>query len=198
MANIFEKAKKVEPKKVEKHEIVNLPNLEDSLLKLAELNAKIAELEAERAILDDEVREAGKEAMIALYNKRRSFPGTLKINAGSMSFQFITSDRYKKIDEERSEELAERYGESIVEEETIFSFNTAILMKHMDHISDLLMNSKQLSAEDKENLLTSETTYNVKKGAIKELFSFKGVNTVENIIEDIMPVFSVKSIQKNS
>lgn len=199
MANIFDKAKKAEPKKAEKHEIVNLPALEKSLSEMAEIDVKMAELEARRAILDSEVRDAGKEAMIDLYNKKRSFPGTLKIVAGKMNFQFITQDRYKKIDEERSAELVKTYGENIVEEETIYSFNTAILMKHMDHISELLMGSKKLSEEDKENLLTSETTYAVKKGTLKDLFTFKTVKkSVEGIIEDIQPIFNVKSIQKES
>jgi len=199
MANIFDKAKKAEPKKAEKHEIVNLPALEKSLTEMAEIDAQMAELEARRAILDSEVRDAGKEAMIELYNKKRSFPGTLKIIAGKMNFQFITQDRYKKIDEERSAELVKTYGENIVEEETIYSFNTAILMKHMDHISELLMGSKKLSEEDKENLLTSETTYAVKKGTLKDLFTFKAVKkSVEGIVEDIQPIFNVKSIQKEA
>lgn len=196
--NMFDKAKKTgAKKKVEKHEVVNLPNLEENVSKLAELNAKIAELEAERATLDGEVREAGKEAMINLYNKKKAFPGTLKVVAGAASFQFITSDRYKKIDEDRYNELAEEYSEELVEENTKFSFNTTILMKHMDHISELLMNSKKISDEDKEMLLESETSYTVKKGTIKELFSHVDDN-VEGIIEDIQPVFSIKSVQKDS
>jgi hypothetical protein len=197
-ANIFDKAKKAEPKKEEKHEVVNLPELESSLSQMAQINEKLAELEAQKAILDSEIREAGKEAMINLYNSKRNFPGTLKIKAGSMSFQFITSDRYKKIDEERFNDLANTYGENLVEEETIYSFNTAILMKHMEHISELLMGSKKISDSDKENLLTSETSYSVKKGTLKDLFSFKTVkNSVEGIVEDIQPVFSVKSVQKD-
>lgn len=195
--NLFEKAKKSgTTKKVEKHEIVTRPDLEDSLSRMAEINAKLAELEAEKSTIDGEVREAGKEEMIKLYNSKKSFPGTLKVIAGKMSFQFITSDRYLKIDADRFEELSETYGEEIVEEATKFSFNTAILMKHMDHVSELLMNSKKLSDEDKENLLESETSYTVKKGTIKELMKFG--KDVEPVIEDIQPVFSIKSVQKDS
>jgi len=197
MANLFDKAKKTASKKVtEKHEVVELPKLEKTISEMVKLNAQIAELEARKEILDTEMREAGKESMVALYNNKKSFPGTLKIKAGKTNFQFITSDRYKKIDEERFNELAKTYGQNIVEEETVFSFNTAILMKHMDHISDLLMGSKKLSQEDKDNLLSSETSYSVKKGALKELFEFKGVKTVDAIIDDIQPIFSIKSVQE--
>lgn len=199
MANLFETAKKKQPRsKKEEHIEVQLPSLHSSMEKIASINEKIAELEAERMDLDMEIRDSAKEAMIKLYNKSKKFPGTLKVVAKDMSMQFITSDRYKKVDEERAEELIELYGEEIVEDDTKYSFNTAVLVKHMDHISELLMNSDKLSDEDKENLLESETTYAVKKGAIKELFSFKGVKTkVNNIIEDIQPIFSIKAIKKN-
>lgn len=197
--NLFEAAKANSTKKaVEKHEIVNRPDLAESVSKMTELNEKIAALEAEREILDSQLREAGKEAMIDLYNSKKSFPGTLKIVAGNGTFMFITSDRYKKIDEEQFNELAKTYGKDLVEESTVFSFNTAILMKHMEHISDLLMGSKKLSDEEKAALLTSETSYTVKKGVIKSLFSFKGVKKVDTIVEDIQPVFSIKSVQKES
>jgi len=194
--NLFEKAKKTgTTKKVEKHEVVNLPELKDSLSRMAEINAKLAELEAEKATLDGEVREAGKEAMIGLYNSKKSFPETLKVVAGNMSFQFITSDRYLKIDEDRAAELSELYGEEIITEDTKFSFNTAILMKYQDHISDLLMGSKKISDDDKENLLESETSLSITKGTIKELMKYG--EDVEPIIEDIQPVFSIKSVQKS-
>lgn len=197
MKNLFETAKEKTSKKVEKHEIVELPELEQPLSRIAELNEKLAELEAEKAILDSQIRESGKEAMLNLYNQTQKFPGTLKIVAGSMQYQFITSDRYKKIDADGFTLLAEQYGEELVEKNTTFAFNTEVLMKHMEHISELLMSSKELSDQEKENLLVAETTYTVKKGAIKSLFDFvKG--SVNELVESIQPVFSVKSIQKNS
>jgi len=193
--NIFDKAKKTGATKVEKHEVVNLPELDGDLNKLADINAKIAELEAERAVLDSTIREAGKDSMISLYQSKKAFPGTIKVVTGSASFQFITSDRYKKIDEDRFAELAEEYSEDLVEESTKFSFNTAVLMRNQEVISSLLMGSNKISDEDKENLLESETSYTVKKGTIKELF--KHTEDVETIIEDIQPVFSIKSVQKD-
>ena len=145
-------------------------------------------------MLDSTVREAGKDAMIALYKTKKSFPGTLKIISGDMSFLFITSDKYKKIDEDGFNELTEEYSTKLVEENTKFSFNNAILMKHMDYISKILMKSKKLSNEEKENLLESETSYLVKKGTIKELYSH--TNKINDIVDDIQPIFSIKAVQK--
>jgi len=196
MKNLFETAKE-KTSKVEKHEVVNLPELEQPLSRMAELNEKLAELEAEKAILDSQIRESGKQAMIDLYNQTQKFPGTLKVVAGTMQYQFITSDRYKKIDADGFSLLTEQYGEELVEKTTTFAFNTEVLMKHMEHISELLMSSKELSDQEKENLLVAETSYTVKKGVIKSLFDFvKG--SVSDIIENIQPVFSVKSVQKIS
>lgn len=194
--NIFDKAKKVAPKKEEKHEIVNIPELEKDLIKISSIDEEMAELAAKRAILDSRIRESAKVSMIGLYNKTKKFPGTIKIVSGTMSFQFITSDKYKKIDEDGFNNLSEMYGENIVEEDTTYIFNPTILLKHKDHISGLLMGSKKLSDEDKENLLISETSYSVKKGIIKDLFNFVK-DKVDLIIEDIQPIFSIKSIQKS-
>jgi len=194
--NIFDKAKKAEPKKEETHEIVSIPEIERHLEQIAGINVKLAELEAEKALLDSEIRDAGKEAMVDLYNKKKTFPGTLKIVAGKMSFQFITSDRYKMVDRERFDVLAALYGRGIVDEENVYSFNTAILTKHMDHISEILMSSPKLTAEEKENLLNCETVLSVKKGTIKNLFALDNVENVGSVVDDIQPVFSVKSVQK--
>ncbi len=121
--NLFETAKKKTAKaKKDNHIVVELPKLEELMQKMAAINLKLAEMEADYAILDSKVREESKEAMINLYNKTKKFPGTLKIKAGTMILQFITSDRYKSIDEERAEELIETYGEEIVTDETKYSF----------------------------------------------------------------------------
>lgn len=194
--NIFEKAKKnTSKKKTEKHEVIEKPELEKALSEIERLNKEIAELEAKKAQYDLDVRETGKETMIDLYNKTKKYPGTFKIKAGNMSMMYVPMDKYKTIDEDRYEELLETYGENIAEEETRYFFNKEILEKHMDHISNLLMKSKVLSETEKEELLKSETKYTVKKGTIKDLFSF--TDDVEEIIEDIQPVLTVKSIKRD-
>lgn len=196
--NLFDKAKTAAPtKKSAKDElVVNRPDLENSLKKMAEINEKLAELESLKSELDSEIREAGREEMLNLYNSTKKFPGTIKVAANSMGYQFITSDRYKKIDEDRFNELAENYGSELVESATTYSFNTEVLERNMEHISQLLMGSKKLSDQDKENLIVAATAFSVKKGAIKELFNFTKESNVDGIVEDIQPVFSVKAVKE--
>ena len=194
MATLFDKTKqKGVTKKAETHEVVILPELENDIQKIVNLKAQIAELEATLTIADSTIREAGKDAMVKLYKEKKRFPGTLKVVAGKGSYQFITSDRYIKIDEERHNELAQQYGPELVEENTVYSFNTEILENHMEHISDLLMSSEILSEREKEDLLNAVTSYTVKKGTIKDLANI--TDDIEGIVTDIQLVFSVKSVQ---
>lgn len=195
MANLFDKAKATgATKKVEKHEVVNMPQFTETLKSIEEIDVQMAELQAKRELLDSEIREAGKEAMVKLYNSKQAFPGTLKIVAGERSFQFITADRYIKLDVDRFNELIENYGSELVEENTRYFFNNAILEKHQDVISDLIQNCTKISQEDKDNLLESETSFSIKKGTLSNLANLAKTfkSTIDNLVAEIRPVFMVK------
>ena len=201
--NIFNNSIKEVVNKPDNKEFIEIPLLNSKISRLEELNSEIAKLELEKTTISSEVVDTCKNKLIQLYSKNKSFPGTLLIKTGNMNFQFVTYDKYKNIDEEKYEELLEKYGKESVSEETVFSFNSAILMKHKDHISKLLMGSKKLSKQDKEDLIVNQTTYLIKKGIIKDLFSLKTslfsktLSWVKGIIDDIEPVFQIKSIKKD-
>jgi hypothetical protein len=196
MANLFDKSKaNATVKKAEKHEIVEISaSYEKDLERMAEIDAKIAELSAEKDTLDSGVREQAKTAMINLYNQKNVFPGTVKVKAGSRSFLFLTTDKYIKIDADRAKELQELYGEEIVSENTVFTLNGELVNKYADVISDLIMGSKKISATDKENLIESNTTWSVAKGTISKLrtAAFSKFN-LSVLIEDIRPIFQLKA-----
>lgn len=200
MANLFDKAKEngSTKTKVEKHEVVEMPKFAKTLEQIEKIDAQMAELAATREILDSEIREAGKNAMIKLYQEKDAFPGTLKIVAGERSFQFITSDKYLKVDKDRYAELVEMFGQEIAEEKTRFFFNNAILEKYQDVISDMILKNKKIADEDKAKLIESETTYTVKKGTINNLAAIakKYKANVQRMIEEVRPIFSVKITSK--
>jgi len=200
MANLFAAAKEngTSKTKVEKHEVVNMPKFSKTLEQMEKIDAQMAELAATREILDSEIREAGKAAMIKLYEEKGAFPGTLKIVAGERSFQFITSDKYLKVDKDRYAELVEMFGPEIAEEKTRFFFNNAILEKYQDVISDMILKNKKIADEDKAKLIESETTYTVKKGTINNLYAIakKYKANVQRMIEEVRPIFSVKVTSK--
>ena len=196
MANLFDKSKKVAvAKKADKHEVVEIAKtFEADLKRMADIDAKMAELEAEKATLDLGVREEAKTAMANLYNQKNSFPGSLKVVAGSRSFLFITADKYIKIDEERAEELTKKYGKELVTENTVFSLNTAMVQKYSQVISDLIEGSKKIANEDKEKLIESTTAWSIAKGTISNLRNkvYAKFN-IGTLLEDIRPIYSVKA-----
>lgn len=200
MKNLFDKAKETGTSKVkaEKHEIVEMPQFTSQLEKLANIDAKMAELQATRDLIDSEIRETSKETMISLYEKRGSFPGTLKVVAGERSFLFITSDRYLKVDKDRYEELVKMFGPEVVDEKTRYFFNNEILEKYQEVISDLILKSKKISDADKAKLIESETTYTIKKGLINDLATIgkKFKSDVKKMVEEIRPIFNIKMTEK--
>jgi hypothetical protein len=196
MANLFDKVKKIfGNKKVEKHEVVNLPELAKELKELEKIDSKLEGLTKRRELIRKVLVSSGKKAMVNLYDETNIFPGTVKIVAKSRSFQFITSDRYSEIDENRFKELTKKFSNEIAEEKTTYSFNNEILQKYKDVISDLLLKSKKIKDEDKEKLLTSHTIYMVKKGTINKLAKFASdcKTTIAKMVDEISPIFSIKS-----
>ena len=195
--DLFAKAKKESvSKKADKHEVLTISkSFEKNLSRMAEIEASMAEMAAEKEILDSEVREAAKTGMIDLYNKKNSFPGTLRVEAGNRAFLFITSDKYIKIDEDGAKELIKKYGEEIVVEKTSYTLNAAMVEKYGAVLSEMIMNSKKITPEDKIKIIEPPvTTWTIAKGTIEKLRSINFAKfNLTQIIEDIRPIFSVKA-----
>ncbi|NPV12931.1 MAG: hypothetical protein HPY57_14260 [Ignavibacteria bacterium] len=199
--NLFEKAKKEsKTKSVKKDEkiIVNVPGAEfaEKLEKFATLKAQMDELKAELAMSQEFVKNVGIEEFAKLVE-------TNKINVGSFilvsekggSVMVLPTKKYITIDESAAENLKETYGEDIVDEETSYGFNTEILMKNMDIISDLIQNSDAISQEDKDALIEATTKYAINKDALDKVYNLakKSGKSVAEVIADIQPVFQNKN-----
>jgi len=196
MNDLFKTAKdNLLKKKNEKNEVLEIPSLKKKIERINKINSDLINLEADKAMLYSEVKNEVIKQMITLYNKNKKFPGTLKIIADNMSFQFITADNYKKIDKDTFKKLSKKYSKKLVVEETKYFFNNDILMKYMNIINKLIMENNKIDEEDKKKLVEKEILYSVKKGSINELFNFVK-NDVTDIINDIQPSFQIKSIKK--
>ena len=64
---------------------------EDQMKQMSALDVKIAALQATRKVLDSEVREASQDAMMAYYNKKKSFPGTIRGDFSHVTKEFANS-----------------------------------------------------------------------------------------------------------
>jgi hypothetical protein len=195
--NLFSKkkatAKKATAKKDDKV-IVKIEGAEfdEKLVRFNELKKKIANETAEMKSLDGDIKGEGVEKFIELYAKGKRNPGSFKLASDSGSkIMVIAMDKYLKVDEERSEELQEAWGEDVVTENTTYAFNGGLLEKYQEQISEMIMNAEFMSDEEKEDLIVANTTYAVQKGAINDAMT-TGKGKIEDFLGDLQPILALK------
>lgn len=204
--NIFQKAKEkgatASGKPKNEKEIIEIsdPNFHLSLSRLAEVNAEIDALSAESAVLGAEVKSRGIKEYETLYEKSLKHPGSFIIKAvangqKSASFMFITQDKYISINEERAEELKAKYGEDIVDTKTTFVMDTALVEKYGDVLGALIEKCPDITATDKEKLISAVVKLEVKKGTISDIKTKYVSKSVCEVVSDIRPVFQMKAIK---
>jgi hypothetical protein len=212
MANLFNAAKSKGPApkaaKQKAEVVVTDKGFHASLFRLADVNSQMDALKAEASVLTSDVKERAIIEFAKLYKDTQKFPGSFNIvakngNKADASLMFIPTDRYLTMDEERFEEVKEKYGEGIVaEEKTTYEMNADLIEKYGEIISDLIENCSEIEEADKALLISAKTTYNVKKGTISDVpglvadLKKKDVTvTMDEIIEDIHPVYQLKSVK---
>jgi len=198
--NMFGKAKvkKVVAKKTDDKVIVNVAGTEfaSHLEKFAKLKAQMDDLKAEMAMSQEFVKGVGIDEYANLVEGSKSNPGSFILASETGGrVMILPTKKYIKIDEAQAEALQESYGEDIVTEKTDYGFNTDILMRNMDTISEILMNSDKISEDDKENLIEAKITIAVEKEALDKVYSLskESGNDVAEVIEDLQPVVMMKN-----
>lgn len=203
MANLFAKAKKSAPAKTTKgkEEKVRISIEDESFFnkieKLEQLQDTMKVAKAKADMISDELRDLGKTEWAKLYDKTGKNPGSVMLEHVNDSedvaqLMFVPSDKYITITAERAEELQETYGEEIVEEETTFSFDSAMIEKYGEILSRLIEESDEIKESDKEKIIKATTKYSVAKGTIDKFSTYGDVNEV---MEDVKPVVSLKNVE---
>lgn len=137
------------------------------------------------------IKEKTTDKYYQIYKETGKNPGTLNILSDSdASIQLIPSDKYYKLDDERVKELKDKYGESIIKENTKYIFNSEMVNKYAKVLTKMIMESDDISDEDKLKIIDVEVDYEIKKGSINNP-PIK--ESVENYIDDIKPIFSNKN-----
>jgi hypothetical protein len=203
MANMFDKAKKTPAKAVKKDEkiLVDVKGVEfGKAVNIAAINdTKIKELKAELDTAKAVIKEKAIEEFVKLYEDNKRNVGSFNLVAeNGASFMFLPTKRYLKVDDDRAENLQENYGEEVISETTAYAFNTAVLTKHMDKISELLMGASFLSKDEKGSLIEASSTYTVKKDILDEFYVMKSEKSVEieDCFEDFAPVCQIKYLKE--
>ena len=202
MANLFTKAKKSAPAKTTKAKdekvrlVVEDPTFFSKVEKLEALNDQMKAAKAKADMISDELRDVAKTEWLNQYERTNKNPESVMIcqsqDDDTAQFMFIPMDKYITITADRAEELQETFGEEIVEEETTFSFDSAMIEKYGEILSRLIEESDEIKDTDKEKIIKATTKYSVAKGTIDKFATYGDVNEV---MDAVKPVVALKNVE---
>lgn len=200
--SLFTKAKKVAPKKTAKKDEKVRIKIEDvsffdKVQKLEQLNDTLKSAKAKADMISDEIKDLAKSEWANLYSVMGKNPGSVMLEHvndldDTAQVMFIPTDKYITINEDRAEELRETYGDEIVEEETTFSFDSAMIEKYGEVLSRLIEESGEIDEKDKERIIKATTKFSVAKGTLDVMAKY---GDVESVMEDVRPVVSLKNVE---
>jgi len=202
MANLFTKAKKVAPAttKSAKDKKIRLqvtdPNFFSKVEKLEQLNDRMKSDKAVADMISDEIKDLAKSEWVDYYTQTGKNPESVmivqEVAGDTASVMFIPTDKYITVTEARAEELRETYGEEIVEEDTTFAFDSAMIEKYGEVLSQLIENCADITDADKEKIIKATTKYSVAKGTIDKLNQY---GDVQEVMEAVKPVVALKNVE---
>ena len=202
MANLFAKAKKAAPVKTTaaKDKKIRLqvtdPTFFSKVEKLEQLNDTLKSAKAQADMISDEIKDMAKSEWVDYYSQTGKNPESVmivqEVAGDTASVMFIPTDKYITVTEARAEELRETYGEEIVEEDTTFAFDSAMIEKYGEVLSMLIENCVDITDADKEKIIKATTKYSVAKGTIDKLNQY---GDVTEVMEAVKPVVALKNVE---
>ena len=168
----------------------------DKVEKLEQLNDTMKSAKAKADMISDELKGIAIEKWCELYEDKGKNPDSIMLEHvkedtdDTAQFMFIPTDRYITITEARAEELQDAYGEDIVEEKTVFSFDSSMIEKYGEILSRMIEESVEIVEKDKEKIIRASTTYSIAKGTID---NFTKLGSVAELFEMTKPVVSIKN-----
>lgn len=205
--NLFAKAKKTAaPKETKAKEqklriTVKDEDFFDKVERLEKLQENMKRDKAAADILNDELKEIAVSEWSKVYDKTSKNPGSVMLEARQgvdiSQLMFVPSDRYLTINEDRATALIETYGEDAVEEKTSFSFDSEMVDKYGEVLSELISNCEDIDEDDKERIIKATRSFSVKKGAIDKFKEFATEVDVKvlDIVEEFKPVVALKNVE---
>ena len=201
MANLFSKAKKAAPvTKAAKDKKIRLqvtdPTFFSKVEKLEQLNDTLKSAKAQADMISDEIKDMAKSEWVDYYSQTGKNPESVmivqEVAGDTAQVMFIPTDKYITVTEARAEELRETYGEEIVEEDTTFAFDSAMIEKYGEVLSMLIENCPDITDADKEKIIKATTKYSVAKGTIDKLNQY---GDVTEVMEAVKPVVALKNVE---
>lgn len=205
--NLFAKAKKTAAPKASKAKEEKLrikvkdADFFEKVERLEQLQESMKRDKAAADILNDELKEIAVSEWAKVYDKTSKNPGSVMLEARQgvdiSQLMFVPSDRYLSINEDRANSLIETYGEEAVEEKTTFSFDSEMVDKYGEVLSELINSCDDIDEDDKERIIKATRSFSVKKGAIDKFKEFADEADVQvlTIVEEFKPVVALKNVE---
>ena len=203
MASLFAKAKTAAPVRTTagKDEKIRIKIQDASFFTKVEKLEQLLDAQkrdkAKSDMLNDELKDLARDKWAELYDKNGKNPESVMLEYvkedtdDTAQFMFVPTDKYITITPARAEELQDLYGESIVEEKTVFSFDNAMIEKYGEIISRMIEESSEIAEKDKEKIIKATTSFSVAKGTID---NFSKLGDVAELMEATKPVVMLKNI----
>lgn len=183
--NIFATAKKAEPKvtKADK-KIIVLNALENKVSRFNALKGMIDSLEAEKKMLEGDLKAEGKRLYCNQFVEARVKPESFCIeDAEGGRILFMATDKYTNIPTEKLE-VMEQLIPSLLETKTTYGFDPIVLERNIELLSDAILASN-MSEEDKGNLIIAQEVTSVKKGSIDVLHTTNDLRMAFDLINPV-------------
>jgi len=184
--SLFDMAKKTDtPKSKSKAKPeVRVVGIESEIARYDELKEIINNAKAEQEVIGGKLKQIGKEQFLEIYEEKGSKPDNFNLADGDEEILFIVMDKYKKVEPEK-QAILEQYA-GLLEVVTTYSFNPEVLDRVGDVVSNLILESKDLSDADKSKLIIKDTSVAIKKGTIDRLMDYEDPEQIFELVEPIM------------
>lgn len=186
--NLFtSKVKETATSKKADKKVIKAETLGDKISRLNDLKSKIDALTGELKMIEGDIKQTGKTLFLSEYKANKRAPESFKIadEVGSSAL-FIVSDKYTSVDENKADILRQY---DLLNENVTYKFNTELVEKYGEVLSEMINGCTKILDEDKNNLISGERTYSVQKGAIDRLIQYENM---EEVFELINPICSLK------
>lgn len=187
--NLFSTAKKVETTKGNKSKMPSLAiseEMEKQLKEYQEASEQLKKAEAKKKIAEGYIKTQAVEIFLAEVKTQGRNIGSFKLG----NITVIVQDRYTKMEDTVAEVVANKFP-NVVERNTEYLFDQAILRKYIDAISDALQNAEGIPDNEKASLILAKEVITVKKGTIDTLPTYG--DQMGDLFQAIAPIISLRA-----
>jgi hypothetical protein len=195
MTDFFAQAAQSETKTKSKEKVKKIVPVDaDGKIKLLmNVRQTMADLEAQEALLVDDLRPVANEAFLKEYEKAKVRPESFMLqDTDGAKTLLIVQDRYIKVTDGIEQAINSMYGaqaKEIIGKSTEFKFNSDVLDEHGPVIFKAIsaaIASMDIPEDAKKKLLKAETKTVIKKGLIERLHTFPNFQTLYGLIKPVL------------